>query len=500
VAAACRGASLHPLANAVTLRITDSSRPWWTLAGACTGLFVLMLDSTIVALALPSIKHDIGASTSGLQWVMNGYLLVIAALVVTGGRIGDIFGRRAVFTVGLVIFAAGSVLSGAAAGEVAIVLGRVVQGIGAAAMLPLSLAIVCDAFPSSEQPRALGIWAAVSALALAVGPLIGGLLVDLDWRLIFWINVPILAVGVAIMLIAVAETRDETATRRLDIAGLILLAAGLTALIMPLVESSAWGLGSARSIGILAAGVVLLGAFWFAEHRVEQPIVDFPLFRNGPYFGASAAAFCLVGPYWSLIFFQPQYLQTTLGHSATMTGLLILPVTVPMILISPLAGRLIARFGARALMTAGMICGTAGLLFLTRISNASGYGLVLPGYLLFGVALGLVYAPMSTAAMVAMPPEKTGIASGVLAMNRVLAGALALAASGAVLHGLLDDHSFPVALAGSSWVLVGLMAVGAALTWIFVRSAPTTPPNPAVAGSPPPSEMHHHQHHRRFHL
>jgi len=491
-------------------RITEANRPWWTLAGGCTGLFVLMLDSTIVALALPSIRHDIGASASGLQWVMNAYLLVIAALVVTGGRLGDIYGRRAVFTAGLVIFAVGSVLSGAAGDEIAMVAGRVVQGIGAATMLPLSLAIVCDAFSAQQQPRALGIWAAVSALALAVGPLIGGLLVDLEWRLIFWINVPILAVGVAIMIAAVRESRDETAAHRLDLAGLIVLAAGLTALVLPLVESSAWGLGSARSLGILALGAILMWAFWLIEHRVAQPIVEFPLFRNRPYFGASAAAFCLVGSYWSLIFFQPQYLQIGLGHSATVTGLLILPVTVPMIAISPLAGRLIARFGARALMTVGMACGTAGLVFLTQISSGSGYGLVLPGYLLFGIALGLVYAPMSTAAMVAMPREKTGIASGVLAMDRVLAGALTLAISGAVFHSLLDDHSFPVAIGGSGWVLVGLTGLGTALTWAFVRSAPTRPAaaavdsgraaDPAVAGAPAASEMHHHQHHRRFHL
>jgi MFS family permease len=240
-----------------------------------------------------------------------------------------------------------------------------------------------------------------------------------------------------------------------------------------------------------------MAAFWAVEHRVAQPIVDFALFRNGPYFGASAAAFALVGAYWSLIFFQPQYLQGALGHSATATGLLILPVTAPMIVISPLAGRLIARFGARGLMTVGMLCAVAGLVILTQISDDSGYALLLPGFLLFGVALGLVYAPMSSAAMAAMPAEKTGIASGVLAMDRVLAGALALALTGAVFQGLRADHSFAVALGRSTWVLVGLVAIGTLLTWGFVRSAPA---DTAVAGSPPADQLRHHQHHRRFHL
>jgi DHA2 family methylenomycin A resistance protein-like MFS transporter len=171
-----------------------------------------------------------------------------------------------------------------------------------------------------------------------------------------------------------------------------------------------------------------------------------------------------------------------------------------MVVISPLAGRLIARFGARPLMTVGMLFGLVGVLFLTQIDKDSGYGLVLPGYLLFGVALGLVYAPMSSAAMAAMPPEKTGIASGVLAMDRVLAGAVGLALTGAIFHSLLGSDSVPVALGHSNWVLVGLLAVGTVLTWLFVRSAPAAPGDLAAGGSPPPERVAHHQHHRRFHL
>jgi MFS transporter, DHA2 family, methylenomycin A resistance protein len=236
------------------------------------------------------------------------------------------------------------------------------------------------------------------------------------------------------------------------------------------------------------------------EHRVRHPIVDFELFRNGPYFGATAAAFGLVGAFWSLMFLEPQYLQTSLGYSATTAGILILPITVPMIAISPLAGRLIARFGARALMTAGMACGLAGLVIQTQITKTSGYLLVFPGFLLFGIALGLVYAPMSTAAMAAMPREKSGIASGVLAMNRVLAGAVALAITGAVFQDLLPGHGFAIALARSNWVLVGLVAVCTVLTWIFVRSTPAKAGDPRVSASADPAAMQHHQHHRRFHL
>ncbi|HEV2727022.1 MAG TPA: MFS transporter, partial [Solirubrobacterales bacterium] len=413
------------------------NRKWWTLAGACAGLFVLMLDSTVVALALPEIRHDVGASSEGLQWVMNGYLLTIAVLVVTAGRLGDMFGRKRIFLSGMVLFAVGSVVSGAAADQDTLILGRVLQGAGAAPMLSLSLALVCNVFPSEEQPRALGIWAAVSAVALAVGPLAGGLLIELDWRVIFWMNLPVLVLGAAITMAAAPESTDPGAGSRIDWRGLAALSAGLTAVVLALVQSRSWP--TEAVLGLAVVGLLLLLVCWAIEHRVREPIVDFALFRNGPYFGASAAAFALVGSYWAVMFFQPQYLQDVRDHSPILSGLMILPVTAPMIFVSPFSGRLIGRFGARRLMTAGMLCGVLGLLVLTRIDADSPYGLLLAGYLLFGIALGLVYAPMSTAAMAAMPGEKVGIASGVLAMDRVLAGAVALAATGAVFHALLGD-------------------------------------------------------------
>jgi EmrB/QacA subfamily drug resistance transporter len=461
------------------------SRPWWTLVGTSCGLFLLMLDSTVVALALPSIRHDVGASAEGLQWMMNGYLLAITALVVTAGRLGDQFGRKRLFLVGMVLFGFGSVLSGAAGDKSTLILGRLLQGVGAAPMLPLSLAIVCNVFPSDQQARALGIWAAISAIGLGIGPLAGGALVDLDWRLIFWMNLPIVVIGTAIVWVVTPESTDPGSRRRVDLLGLVTLAIGLTAIVLALVQSRAWSGGAIAALAVV--GVVSLCAFWRIEHRVADPIVDFSLFRNGPYFGASAAAFCLVGSYWAVMFFQPQYLQDVRGHSAVLSGLMILPITVPMIFVSPFSSRLIARFGARRLMTAGMVLGTLGLLALTQTGPHSSYALLLAGYLPFGIALGLVYAPMSTAAMAAMPAEKVGIASGVLAMDRVMAGTIALAVVGAVFHALLWDDGFAGAVGGSTWVLVGLVAAGAILTWTFVRDANRPIPEP-------------HARHRHFHL
>jgi EmrB/QacA subfamily drug resistance transporter len=475
------------------------NRKWWTLAGACSGLFLLMLDSTVVALALPEIRHDVGASGEGLQWVMNGYLLTIAVLVVTAGRLGDMFGRKRVFIAGMAVFAVGSLVSGAAGDQVGLIVGRVLQGAGAAPMLALSLALVCNAFPSAEQPRALGIWAAVSAVALGIGPLAGGMLIEIDWRVIFWMNLPVAAIGVAITAISAPESTDPEAGPRIDWTGLAALSVGITALVLALVQSNAWD--PEVTLALVLVGIVGLLAFWRVERGVEDPIVDFALFRNGPYLGASAAAFALVGAYWAVMFFQPQYLQDVRDHSPIAAGLLILPITVPMIFVSPFSGQLIGRFGARRLMTAGMTCGVAGLLLLTRVGADSAFGLILVGYLVFGIALGLVYAPMSTAAMAAMPGAKVGIASGVLAMDRVLAGAVSLAATGAIFHALQGDGaSFAAAVAGSTWFPVALCAVGAALTWAFVRDPGRPGPDPAVAGDPAAGELQHHRHHRRFHL
>jgi EmrB/QacA subfamily drug resistance transporter len=474
--------------------------PWWVLVGACTGLFVLMLDSTVVVLALPAIHDDLGASLDGLQWVQNAYLLTLSATVVSAGRLGDILGRRTVFLAGMAGFAIGSIVSGIADDESVLVAGRVIQGLGGSALLALSLALTTDVFDRAVLPRALGIWAAVSAVALALGPLVGGALIEAaSWRWIFFVNVPVAALGSAILLTRGRESRDPSASR-VDLAGVAVLGVSLTAIVFALVQSDEWGWGSLRTIGLLAAGAAILAGFWLLEHRVDAPLVDFSLFRNGPYLGATAAAFALVGAYWSVMFFQPQYLQEQLGYTAISAGLLVLPITAPMAFFSPFSGRLIARLGVRATMTAGMLVGLAGLILQSATEDSTSYGRLLPGFLCFGVALALVYAPMSTAAMAAMPAAKAGIASGVLAMNRVLAGALLLALAGAVFQSVLPEASATVssseyahAVSRALWPAVAVQAVGTILTWILVR-APSPPPEPAA------EVAQYHQHHRRFHL
>jgi EmrB/QacA subfamily drug resistance transporter len=381
--------------------------------------------------------------------------------------------------------------------EQVLIAGRVLQGLGGAALLGLSLAIVSSVFPPGERPRALGIWAGVSAVALGIGPIVGGALVEtVSWRWLFWLNLPLCILGVVLVVASTDEQRDETAPHRVDVPGALAAGLGLAAIVVALVQGKRWGWTSAATLGVFAAGLALLVAFWSVEHRVRSPMVEFGLFRNGPYFGASAAGFCLIGCYYTLMFLQPQYLQVDLGHGALVAGALILPVTAPMAVLSPLSGRLVARFGVRGLMTTGMALGTAGLVVLAQVDASTTYAAVFPGYLLFGLALGLVYAPMSTAAMAALPAAKAGIAAGVLAMNRILAGAVTLAVTGAVFQAVLDDdrraaeveqEAFASALSASMWLLAGLCGVGAVLTWAYVRGAAGT----AVA---PEHRVHHHFH------
>jgi EmrB/QacA subfamily drug resistance transporter len=399
----------------------------------------------------------------------------------------------------MVVFALGSMVSGSATSQEMLIAGRVAQGVGGAALLSLSLALTSHAFPPDEQARALGIWAAVSAIALAVGPLVGGVLIEaVRWRWIFFINIPVAAAGIAVLLARGEESRDPGAARTIDLAGVTVLAVGLTAVVFALVQADEWGWDSLRTLGLLGGGGVVLGGFWVLERRRENPLVDFSLFRNRPYLGASAAAFALVGAYWAVMFFQPQYLQDELGYSAVVAGAMVLPITAPMVAFSPFSGRLIARLGPRATMTTGMAFGIVGLILQALAEDTASYLDLLPGFLCFGIALALVYAPMSTAAMAAMPRSKAGIASGVLAMIRVLAGALLLAVSSAVFQAALPDSTgatpthYGGAIADALWAPIAVMGVGTVLTWLLVRA-------PAGAQEPEADPVDR-QHHRRFHL
>src|SRR5947199_2343105 len=254
------------------IRLNEDNRRWWTLAAMCFALFMVMLDNTVVNVALPSIQRDLGATVSGLEWTVNAYTLAFAVLLVTGGRMGDIFGRRRMFLFGVITFAASSAFIGVAQTEAWLVAGRAVQGMGAAFMMPGTLSIISNAFPPAERGKAIGTWAGVSALALAIGPVVGGFLVEnVSWQSIFFLNLPVAAGAVAVTLFAAHESRDETAPPSVDIPGVAAITVGLAALVLALVEANAWGSGSARSVGLFAVALGAIVAVGIAETPSRFP-------------------------------------------------------------------------------------------------------------------------------------------------------------------------------------------------------------------------------------
>ncbi len=415
------------------LRLSEENRRWWTLAAMCFALAMVMLDNTVTNVALPSIQRDFDASLSALEWTINAYTLTFAVLLVTGGRLGDIFGRRRVFLIGVVVFAAASATIGFAPSEGWLVASRAVQGVGAALMMPATLSIITNAFPPQERGKAIGMWAGVSAIALALGPLVGGWLTeDVTWRAIFFINVPIAVIAVFVTLFATQESRDETASRQVDYPGIATLTVGLTALVLALVEGNSWGWGSPAIIALLVAAVGGLGTFVAIERISAAPIVDFDFFRSRSFLGANVVAFSISFGMFAVFFFLALYMQNILGYGPLETGVRFLPTTVVIMFAGPIAGRLSDRIGPRTPLTIGLLLVTVSLAWQSRISVDTSFGFLVVPFILLGVGMGFTMSPMSTAAMNAVDRSKAGVASGTLSMTRMVGGTFGVAALGAL--------------------------------------------------------------------
>jgi EmrB/QacA subfamily drug resistance transporter len=423
--------------------ITDDNRKWWTLGAMCFALFMIMLDNTVVNVALPSIQRDLGASISGLEWTVNGYTLSFAVLLATGGRLGDIFGRRRMFMLGVIIFALSSATAGLAQNSTDLVISRVVQGVGAALMMPATLSIVTHAFPPHERGKAMGTWAGVSGLALAIGPVVGGLLTEhVSWRAIFYLNIPVAVGAVLAALFAVRESRDTTVGREVDYLGVVTLTGGLTALILALVEGNSWGWGSTEIVALLVAAAAGLAAFVAIELRVKVPMVEFHFFSDRNFLGAVVVALIISFAMLGVFFFLALYMQDILLYSPLEAGVRFLPSTLMIVALAPVAGRMADRFGPRWLIVAGLLVLTASLYSFTRIAVDSTYLDLLPGFMLLGIGIAMTMSPMTTAAMNAVAVEKAGIASGVLSMFRMVGGSLGVAVTGAIFQASVGTANF----------------------------------------------------------
>ncbi len=399
----------------------------------CFALFMLMMDNTVVNVALPSIERDLHASLSSLEWTVNAYTLALAVSLITAGRLGDIFGRRRLFLIGVVVFGASSLVIGLAPNVGVMIAFRAIQGVGGACMMPASLAIVTNSFPPEERGTAIGTWAGVSALALAIGPVVGGFLTEyVSWRAIFFINPPIAVIAVAGALFAARESRDETVSRTIDYAGVALLTIGLLSLVLALIEGNSWHWGSIKTLGLLAVAAIALAGFVMTELNVRVPMIDFPAFRTRTSIGVNVVGLIVSFTMFAQIFFMTFYMQNVMGLSPLATGIRFLPTTLLLVVFGPVAGRLTDRIGPRPLMVLGIVLAAISTYIQSHITVTSGYLLLLPGFVLMGCGMGLVMSPMSTAAMNAVDRSKAGAAGGVLSTSRMVGSTFGVAVMGAI--------------------------------------------------------------------
>ncbi len=396
-------------------------------------LSMVFLDQTIVSVALPTMQRDLNASTAEIQWVINAFLLALAVFVAAGGRLGDMYGRRRAFVTGAAMFVSFSALCGFAPNETVIIIGRIGQGIGGALMIPATQAIVTTVFGPRERGKALGILVGISSVFLSAGPLLGGVITQgISWRWIFFVNLPIGIVAIVMALRYAPESRAEHRSR-FDFRGFALLATSLTALTLALTFGDQWGWGSSRTLGLFAGAAALIALFVTVELRTEAPLLNLSLFRQRQFIGANSAVICLQFALTGLTVYGVIFEQNVLGYDPIMAGLLFLPATLPVLFVAPISGRLADRIGARIPATVGMLIVAAGFAEIALLAERQEFGLLLPGYLLFGIGVALVMTPMNTAALNSVPAAQRGAGSGLLSTTRQIGGSVGIAIFGAVL-------------------------------------------------------------------
>lgn len=468
----------------------EENRKWWTLASVAFALFMIMLDNTIVNVALPAIQSDLGIGVSELEWVVTGYALSFAVLMLTGGKLADMFGRRRIFLVGLAIFTVSSFFCGLAGTAELLIGARVVQGVGSALMMPATLSIITATFPPRERGAALGIWAGVSAMALAIGPLVGGLITEhVGWNWIFYVNVPIGLLGLVCVRIIVRESRDTSHEQRLDLPGLISSGIALFALVFALIEANSYGWTSPMILGLFALAIASGVVFVLLELHQRLPMFDLTLFRDSTFAGANAVALLVSLAMFGVFFFMSLFMQNVLGYSAVRAGAAFLPMTVLIIVVAPLTGKASDRLGSRWLMAGGMTLLALCLLVFAQAGTGSDYLALLPAMLLGGFGMASTMTPMTAAALSSVPVAKAGVGSGMLNTFRQVGGALGIAVMGAILASASESElatgsstvdAFVTGLHRALYVAAVIALIGALVAAVTVRSH--AGPQSAAAG------------------
>ena len=407
-------------------------RKWWTLLAVCVATFMLLLDVTIVNVALPDIQRDLDASLSSLQWVVNAYALTLAAFLLVSGSIGDRLGRRRVFSIGFGLFVGASFICGLASDPTMLNLARGLQGIGAAAMFATSLALIAQEFEGRERAHAVGIWGATVGGAVAIGPLIGGVITEgLGWEWIFFVNVPI---GIAAIALTERKLVNVKATdpQPIDWAGLVTFTSGLFLLIFALIRGNGEGWGSTVIVSSLIAAAVLLAAFVAIELRTPKAMLDMKLFRKPAFTGVSLVAFCLSAGMFAMFLYLTLYMQDTLEYSPLEAGLRFLPLTLVSFFVAPISARLSDRIPFRALMGTGLFLVGLGLILMNGIATSDSWTGLLPGFLIAGAGVGMTNPAIASVAIGVVEPARAGMASGINSTFRQVGIATGTAALGAI--------------------------------------------------------------------
>ncbi|HET7052516.1 MAG TPA: MFS transporter [Solirubrobacterales bacterium] len=414
-------------------------RKWWTLVLSSIATFMLLLDITVVNVALPDIQRDLGASLSSLQWVVDAYSLMLAAFLLTAGSLGDRLGRRRVFSLGLGLFTFASFLCGIAGDPTLLNLARGLQGVGGAAMFATSLALIGQEFHGRDRATAFGIWGATVGGAVAIGPLVGGLITEhLGWEWIFFVNIPIGVAAVALTELRLVNVAAQDA-QRIDLPGLATFSGGLFLLIFGLIRGNPEGWGSTTIVASLAGAAALLLAFLVIEARSSHPMLELALFRKPAFNGVSAVAFGLSGGMFAMFLYLTIYMQGVLDYSPLQTGLRFLPLTVLSFVVAPIAGKLSHRVPIRILMGVGLSLVGVGLLLMHGVSADSGISALLPGFVVAGIGIGLTNPSIGQVAIAVVPPAKAGMGSGINTTFRQVGIATGVASLGAVFQSQVDS-------------------------------------------------------------
>jgi len=469
-------------------------RRWWSLVAVALATFMTYLDNNVTNVAIPTIQRSLHLSLAGLEWVVSSYILVFAGLLLVGGKLADMYGRRRLFFIGLTIFTAASLGAGLAGSGGVLIGMRLVQGLGAALLVPTTLAIIVATFDDiRERTTAIGVWTAIGALALGFGPLIGGIISQhLHWGWIFFINVPVGVATLAIAAFAVRESRDTSVARHLDLPGLAASVVALTSLTYALIEGHDRGWTSAPILGAFALAAAAGVAFTQIEARSARPMIPLALFRSRVFAGGVGTMMLWAFGIFGIYFFTSIYLQNVLGFSPTRAGLAFVPMALCMALFAGAGGPLAARVGAHRVVALGLVLDAVGLYLFSRLGVGASLASLMPGFLLFGAGSGLMTVPLTNAVLGAMPPEQSGIASALLNNSRELAGLLGITVIGAVLrarqgvalrHGTAPAPAFLDGYHAGLVVTIGLVVVGAIAGYAALRHAPRLAPA-AVTAAP----------------